>query len=135
MVKKILSISALLSLVLISFFSVTQVAAQENLVVSEFAIATSIEDRTPRGVSDTFPTTVSKLYAYTKINGAMGETTINHRWYYGETLLAEVSLDVRSASWRTYSSKNILPQWPGQWKVEVTNAQGTVLDSLQFTIE
>ena len=133
--KKILSISALLLFVLISFFGVTQVVAQQNLVVSEFAIATSIEDRSPRGVSDTFPTNVSKLYAYTKINGAVGEIIIKHRWYYGETLISEVDLDVRSASWRTYSSKNIIPQWPGQWRVDVTNEQGTVLDSLKFTIE
>lgn len=109
--------------------------ARAELSVSEGVIATGVESLTPEGAAESFPASVGKLYAFTHVNGAEGETTIKHLWFHGDNLMAEVELPVRSPSWRTYSSKTILPDWTGPWRVDVTAEDGTVIQSLSFTLE
>ena len=104
-------------------------------VVSEAAIATGMEGMAPQGAADSFESSVGKVYAFTKITGAQGETSIKHLWFHGDHLAAEVELPVKSSSWRTYSSKTITPGMTGPWKVDVTTPDGTVLKSIPFTIK
>jgi len=110
-------------------------ATTSSLTVSEAAIATSVESLTPQGASDSFESNVGKLYAFTKITGAEGETSVKHLWFQGDHLVAEVELPVKAASWRTYSSKTITPDMVGPWKVDVTAQDGTVLKSIPFIIK
>ncbi len=112
-----------------------RVAAAADLQVADAVVARSIIDRVPVGVAESFPADVGKVWCYTRIKGAEGPTTISHRWYYGERLMAEVPLEVRSALFRTYSSKRILPSWKGEWRVDVVSEDGTVLKTVRFRIE
>jgi len=112
-----------------------QEGSMEEIRVSEAAVSTGIENLVPIGVSETFPSTIGTLYAYTKIQGSEGETQVLHRWIYGGKVRAEISLPVRSKSWRTFSSKVILPEWKGVWKVEILNEDGFLLFSLPFIVE
>jgi hypothetical protein len=41
---------------------------------------------------------------------------------------------VRSPAWRTWSTKQIEPEWTGEWTVRIEDAEGRVLDTLRFTI-
>jgi hypothetical protein len=109
--------------------------AASELTVSEAVITAGIESLTPKGASDSFEANVGKLYAFTKITGAEGETTVKHLWFHGDQLVGEVELPVKAASWRTYSSKTIMPDMTGQWKVDITTHDGTVLKSIPFTIQ
>jgi hypothetical protein len=43
-------------------------------------------------------------------------------------------LPVRSSNWRTWSSKTVLPQWVGQWQVEVLDRDGTLLKTIAFSL-
>ncbi len=110
-------------------------ATAPGLSVSEAVITAGIESLTPKGASDSFEANVGKLYAFTKITGAEGETTIKHLWFHGDQLVSEVELPIKAASWRTYSSKTITPEMTGPWKVDVTTHDGTVLKSIPFTIK
>ena len=103
--------------------------------VSDAAIATGIENLIPTGVSEKFPSTVGTLFAFTNIQGSEGETQVLHRWIYEGMVKAEIPLSVKSKNWRTFSSKVILPEWKGDWKVEILNEDGSLLFSLPFTLE
>ncbi len=116
------------------YYSFSADSGTQDLKVVEGVIATSVVDRVPQDVADSFPATVSKLYAFTKIAGAQGDTMVKHLWFYGDRLMAEVELPVRSSNWRTYSSKRILPSWTGDWRVDVVTEDGALLKSLEFTI-
>jgi hypothetical protein len=122
-------------MILFSSSDITHSEETQGLKVSESAIATGIENLTPLGESDSFPPSVGKLYAFSKITGATEDTSIKHLWYYGDKLMAEVPLDVKSISWRTYSSKKIIRIWTGQWRVDITTEDGTVLETLNFTVQ
>lgn len=106
-----------------------------NIEVSNFVIASGVENLVPKGISRVFPSSVQRLYAFCKINGSLDSINIIHVWYYGEKLMAMVRLPIKSLSWRTYSSKNILPEWTGPWRVDVTTEDGLLLNTLRFSIE
>ncbi len=133
--NKALSAIVLLWAIFLPQLCFAQEEAPMELKVSESAIAASIEGLTPEGISDTFPSSVSKVYAFSKIIGSKEETSIKHLWFYEDKLMAEVTLPIRSVSWRTYSSKRILPEWTGQWRVEITSEDGLSLKTLHFNIE
>lgn len=100
----------------------------------EGVMTTAIEDRAPVDDVEVFPATDGQLYCYTKITGATGPTEIVHLWYRGDKLVSRVVLPVRSESWRTWSTKQFLPNWQGEWKVEVRDSQGTLLKTLKFRL-
>ena len=110
------------------------VQAESGLEVSQITFATSIEDRQPIGPGTSFPADVERVFCFTAINGAEGETSVSHVWYFNDTEMARVPLSVRAAAWRTWSSKRIMPYWIGQWRVDVESTEGEVLTSKEFTI-
>lgn len=107
---------------------------QSMLKISEAVICTDVSDRTPTGIAQSFPSDIKKLYCFTKVVGATKETFVKHLWYFDHQMMAEVTLPVKSARWRTYSSKKILPQWQGSWKVEIQDENGQILTTVDFEI-
>jgi hypothetical protein len=94
-----------------------------------------VKDRAPVGVSDSFPSDVFSVYCFTTIVGAQDTTTVMHVWYYQGTKKATVDFLVASPRWRTWSSKRMMPDWKGPWRVDVTTADGAVIASGKFTLE
>ena len=120
--------------ILVFIFSAGLVQAESTLQVSQITFATSIEDRQPIGPGTSFSADVERVYCFSAINGAEDETSVNHVWYYNDTEMARVTLSVRAATWRTWSSKRIMPYWVGQWRVDVESANGEVLTSKEFSV-
>jgi hypothetical protein len=106
----------------------------QQLKVEEMEICSAVEDRQPSGADTTFSATLEQLYCFTKIVGAEGETSISHVWYTGDEEKAKVDLTVKSENWRTWSSKKIIPEWAGNWRVDVVSADGEILASKKFTV-
>jgi hypothetical protein len=102
--------------------------------ISRMAICTNIVDREPVEEGESFQVSVGRLYAFTQILGAKDFVEIEHIWYFNDVERARVTLPVRSASWRTYSSKMIQPFEIGDWRVDVVDPQGEVLKSMSFQV-
>ncbi len=101
--------------------------------VAEAVVCSDVQDRQPVDVGVAFPADVGKIWCWSKIKDGQG-TSIMHIYYYGEKEKAIVKLDIGSPMFRTYSSKRILPSWTGKWRVDITDADCNVLQSLDFTI-
>ena len=128
-------------LLAIAFFSACAFAQTEQrnpdnpgMTVSRIAICETVEDREPVGVDSVF-VGVEKLCCFTEIKDAGDPTYIYHVWYFGENELARVMLGVQGVRWRTYSRKNILPQWTGDWRVEVLDAEENRISRITFKVE
>ncbi len=104
------------------------------LSVTRSAIAREVEEREPVEEATTFPADVGHLVCFTQVEGAEGEAVIRHVWTLGGEEKARVELPIRSSSWRTWSRKNIPPEWSGDWTVTVEDAAGHVLTRLMFTV-
>ncbi len=106
-----------------------------GLQVADAAITTAIENQMPVDRIESFPADYGKLFCFTRIIGAEKDTQITHVWYLNNDELARVTLPVRSADWRTYSSKRFLPQWAGDWRVVVLDDQQNEIASIPFRLE
>ena len=103
--------------------------------VAYSAICTDVQNREPIGVDSTFSAAVGSLYCFTRIEGATDTTSVTHVWYYGEKKMTEISLPVKSARWRTFSNKKILPGWTGKWNVVVLSEVGDPLAQISFYVK
>ncbi len=105
-----------------------------DLSVEFGAICENVVNHEVVSASTSFPSSIGKLYCFTKITGAKEPTQITHVWYYGDTERARVELAVKAASWRTYSSKLIQPHETGTWHVDVLDNEGRILETYRFDI-
>jgi hypothetical protein len=110
------------------------VIAGTSLEVDRIAVGTAIEDREPVNAAESFSPDVGRLWCFSKITGTESETTIVHVWYHQDVERARVELPVRSKAWRTWSSKRIMPQWTGQWRVVVEDSEGNTIGETKFTV-
>ncbi len=129
--RKIFAIS-LLSLGLISVsFAETK--------VNEIVCGTGIEERNIQNPSDTFKVEgdITTIYCLSSISTDEAPTKVYHVWKYGDKEMAKVELNinVNSPSYRVWSSKKIIPQWVGEWKLEVQDANGNVLGEKSLKVE
>ena len=105
----------------------------KELAVESAKIASGVQSLNPVGVGDRFSKDIGRLYLWSRIiNGA--NTTISHIWYYKRSKIAEVKLDISSNRFRTYSSKGISPSLVGDWRVDIVDETGVVLESLNFVV-
>lgn len=81
-------------------------------------------------------TNIDPLYYFTEILNMTG-ATITHRWSYKNRVMAEVDFKIGGPRWRVYSSKEMLPEWDGIWKVEVIDKTGAILatDTISVLID
>jgi hypothetical protein len=124
----------LLSAILALMVSVPALVWASQLRVQDLAVGTYVSNRHLYGANDNFAPTVGQLYVFSRVIGAADNTHVYHRWYYGDKLMAEIPLSVRSGDWRTWSSKKIVPDWIGRWRVDVVNDDGSVIDSVTFVV-
>ena len=123
-----------LTLLIACLFVTHPIEAQqaEGLEVIRAAICRDVVGREPVETGTHFEPSVGKLYCFTQITGAQGPTEILHVWYFAETERARVPLSVNASSWRTYSSKIIQSHEIGDWRVDVLDPEGKVLETLLF---
>lgn len=119
------------SLLLATLWSAGQAMALE---VVEVVLTTAIVEREPVDKVEVMPSQVGKLYCFTRITGADEATLVYHLWYRGEELLSRVALPVRSSDWRTWSQKSLQADPPGEWRVEIRDADGKFLQQAVFEL-
>ncbi len=99
-----------------------------------FGTSVDPDTRAIIGESATFSSDSERIFCYTKISGADAPTTLTHAWYYKGKTKARVDLNIGAATWRTWSSKKIMPHWVGLWEVKVLDEAGQVLATGNFEI-
>jgi hypothetical protein len=73
-----------------------------------------------------------RLYFYTDIVRGKG-SKIRHQWYFNGALSHEVSLNIGSQRWRTWSYLSGVNLSPGDWRVKVSTADGCILADKAMT--
>ncbi len=104
----------------------TGAALADNVARAQFT--SGISDREPADKLDPIPGDRGEITFFTELRGLDGRT-VTHRWVYGGETQAEVSFNVGGPRWRVWSSKQLLPDWHGEWAVEVIDEDGSVLGS------
>lgn len=108
---------------------------ETGMQVEQAVICQDVIERTPIGIADIFSKDSGRLFCFTRVLGGYSDSLIIHNWYYKGNLQASVRLPVRSASWRTWSTKGLDPDMIGEWMVEILAEGGTPLHSIIFFVE
>jgi hypothetical protein len=106
-----------------------------TLQLDQAVICQDVVERAPVAIGDVYSKDIGRLFCFTRVLGGSADSMIIHNWYYKGNLQASVSLPVRGAQWRTWSSKRIDPNQVGEWMVEILSEDGTPLNSLFFFIQ
>ncbi|MGA9854393.1 MAG: DUF2914 domain-containing protein [Gammaproteobacteria bacterium] len=111
--------------------SAAPAATHKPPVVIQAQFTTGISNRTPGDDVTTLDNNHNKIFFFTVLKDADGQT-ITHRWEFNGKTVAEVTLQPKANHWRTWSSKTLLPDQTGTWTVEVLDDNGKVLMSKSF---
>ncbi len=107
---------------------------QDKIEISRMVLCEGINGREPVNPSEDFSPDINRIYCFTEIRNIGAPTTVTHRWFYNDKLVAEVPLNVEGSRFRTWSSKRIPPQDGGIWKVEVVGESGQALGEIDFRV-
>lgn len=98
------------------------------------AFTTEITEREPTQNLQNLTNENGKVMFFTELRDMSGQTAI-HRWEYEGKVVAEVKFDVKGPRWRVWSSKSLIPQWTGDWKVSVVNGAGDVISEKNLSYD
>ena len=90
------------------------------------AFTRTIDEREPTENLQNLTNESAQVKFFTELRDMSGQTAI-HRWEYDGKVVAEVEFNVKGPRWRVWSSKSLVPQWTGDWKVSVINGAGEVI--------
>lgn len=106
------------------------------LRVLKATICRAVENLMPVGVDRSFPISAGKIYVWTEIEAKEVPSKIHHIYYFGGEKISDVSLDVRSNRWRTWSFKTIANRrYRGEWRVDIVTSGGNILRQLYFEVK
>jgi len=135
--KKMVSFSGVMVWLVSLCLLIPAAGAQEanKVQVVAAAICKDVVEREAVDVGTQFSNSVSRLYCFTKAVSTKIPTEIVHVWSYGDVERARVSLAVKAATWRTYSSKAMQSHEIGSWRVDVLDTSGNLLETINFEIK
>lgn len=99
--------------------------------VARAVITTAVAEHEPLNDLERVLAGNQKAIFFTELRNMEGQS-VKHRWYHGREQMAEVEFKVGGPRWRVWSSKNLLPQWGGEWRVEVVDGAGSVIREKHF---
>ena len=104
--------------------------AIKRMVTSE-----NIADKEPVNSADIFPAATDRVYCFLETADIEEDTTVHFIWYLEGREMTKISLPLQKGRrWRTYSSKKVAGL-TGNWKVELQEASGIVLNTITFKIQ
>lgn len=103
--------------------------------VARHQFTSNVDNREPVDMLTT-ANDVNPLYYFTELTNYQGQT-VTHRWSYEGETMAEITFEVGGPRWRVYSSKQLLPEWTGEWWVDVIDEEGYVVmtDIIKVNVE
>ncbi len=94
---------------------------------------TAIEGREPVDQVSFVSNETRQIFLFSDLRHLQGHR-VTHRWIYRDKVMAEVAFEVGGPRWRVWSSKRLLPDWVGDWTVEVVTDEGEVIAAETLTI-
>lgn len=110
--------------------------AAEMGITVDARLCKALENREPVDETDAFSIADGQVITYSKVTGAT-DTEIHHVYFKDDVQFDDITLRVGGSPWRTHSRKTLRPDtgMAGQWRVEIRDAAGAVLQTLKFTVE
>lgn len=106
----------------------------EKLTLVRAAMCEKIEDYAPQNQGIVFSVAIGKITCFTFFDPVPENSFIYHKWYYRDRLTTRIKLSLKTPRWSTFSSIQLREADKGPWRLEVTDSDGNVLQTLRFSI-
>jgi hypothetical protein len=110
--------------------------AASGALTVEAKLCKNLQNREPVDVTDTFKIADGQVITFSRVTGGAG-SEIHHVYFLGDKQLDDIKLRVSTSPFRTNSRKTLRADagMAGDWRVEVRDANGAVLETLKFKVE
>jgi len=107
-----------------------------GIKVIKAVAAGGIQNKNAIDTGKSFQWSKGKVYIWSRIACTNPPSSIKHIYFFKEQKVSEVSLEVKSHQWRTWSYKTISDKrYIGQWRVDITTAEDKVLKTIRFEVK
>jgi len=107
--------------------------AEPAVKIEKLAVGTNVDKRELVGESTTFSSDTSRVYVWTRVvEVSTTPTTVDFVFYFNDKKVDDVKLDIKGTPFRTWAIKTVMP---GNWKVELRDAEGNVVSTSEFKVE
>jgi hypothetical protein len=128
--KKNFSLFVLILLIDMPLYADEQDEMTPGIARAQFT--TVVVDREPVDDITELPNNITKIHFFSDQRG-MKDQPLTHRWEYNGKVMAEIKFEIGGPRWRVKSSKNLLPNQLGKWKVSIVDWAGEVIAEKTFT--
>ncbi|MBI9091233.1 MAG: DUF2914 domain-containing protein [Desulfobacterium sp.] len=94
----------------------------------------SIDNFHPVDPAVVFSISKGEIICFTTFDPVLEKTNVFHKWYKREQLISRARLTLQPPKWSSFSSMQLRKADKGPWRVEITDTNDNLLQTLRFSI-
>lgn len=107
---------------------------EQTLTLVHAAMCESIENLMPVYPAVVFSISKGEIICFTAFDPVPKKTHVFHKWYKRDRLISRSKLTMNPPKWSSFSSMQLRNVDKGAWRVDITDANDTILKTLRFSI-
>ena len=128
----------LLNIIFILMFSAANVCSEQHdakIKMVQAAMCESIENFKPVNTGVVFSISSGReVFCFSEFDPVFEKTHVLHQWYKKDKLIFTMRLTLSPPKWSSFSRVQIRYADKGPWRVEIHDADGTILQTLRFSM-
>jgi hypothetical protein len=93
-----------------------------------------MRDNDPHNQGLVFSAAMGRILCFSDFETVSKKTSIYHNWFFRDRLVTRLKLTLQSPRWSGHTSIQLREADRGPWRVEVTDQEGYVFETLRFSI-
>jgi len=94
----------------------------------------AMRDNGPHNQGVVFSVAIGRILCFSDFEAVPKKTFVYHNWYFRDRLVTRLKLTLQSPRWSGNSSIQLREADRGPWRVEVTDQEGYIFETLRFSI-
>ena len=111
-----------------------EAADTKKLALVKAVMCETIQEYAPVNPAVVFSIDRGRISCFTEFDPVPKKTYVHHRWYRRDSLITVKRLTINPPRWSSFTSVQLRDADKGPWRVEVTDADDTLLRTLRFSI-
>lgn len=104
------------------------------LVLTKAVMCESIKGFEPAYPAVLFSVSLGKIFCFTEFENISQNAFVYHKWFHRDRFVATNRFLVKAPQWSTFSTMQLRYADKGPWRIEITDDQDKVLETLRFSI-
>jgi hypothetical protein len=105
-----------------------------SLTLVKALMCEEIKDLEPQNETVVFSAALGQAICFTAFDPVPEKTEITHNWFKRDVPDAKFKLTLKPPKWSSFSKIRLRSSDTGPWKVEITDADGKIFQTLRFSV-